>query len=600
MSDCNPVIQPNEGAQTVTSDAPVTFTYAIPAGYWAEFFIDVTAPSCSEDTTVRESITVYSDVTASGQDGVYRGTITAASSQITFGQPGPVVFAGNYSTASPTESTTPGRAFESHLSTPPVTATGMQQIYPLILPKDGGTVTLRVSLPPYDNHPYPNQRDLIYYFLPVLTLYSIGPGPPAGQFVLTHLDSGAIKVSLNPYAGYAPYKFLWGVGQNPRAAIDAVTVQNPGLGGDENSFTCSGEYPATGSPPGTTFVAVACKVTNTLLPCEEAMPPNFVNWFQYNGPDGESNPRRLYLDSPAFSVFYNYIIFLPAVSAVSAVSACLAQDASRRPLAATAGPQTAAFGFSSIDAGHTFIRSTIDVAATCADISLLVDTQVNRFCAVYSKGPAGSSAIFSASGPVTDALTPEASPAAVAGITGSYPACAQHPQNRSLYLMAYVSGAALKAATSGDGGKTWQPAGTIASGVDFSKSGRAAVCFLGETAFAVYASGSGVACAKSADWGQTWTAAGASIPDGPYTGLSLLGFRGTLYLLAFTASAAGADPAAATLLKSGDLGGAWAVSAGKLPAIALPSAIGVIPETGQLRLGMSHYSNDDGATWTAD
>ncbi len=288
----------------------------------------------------------------------------------------------------------------------------------------------------------------------------------------------------------------------------------------------------------------------------------------------------------------------PPPAPTGVASACLALDASRRPLAATAGPQTAALGFSSNDAGHTFRKSTIDAAATCSDISLLVDTHVSRFCAVYSKGPAGSSQLYSASGPITDTFTPDVPPAPIAGISGSFPACAQHPQNRSLSLMAYASGGKLLAATSGDGGKTWQPGGTIANGVDFSKSGRPALSFLGEVAFAAYASGSGAACAKSADWGQTWAAAGAAVPDGPYSALSLLGFRGTLYLLAFTGAAGSALKAA--LLVSGDLGVTWKNADGTLPNIAPPSAIGVIPQTGQLRLGMSHHSDNAGSAWTAD
>ena len=296
----------------------------------------------------------------------------------------------------------------------------------------------------------------------------------------------------------------------------------------------------------------------------------------------------------------------PKPPASSVTSVFLTQDAHRRPLAALASlavpgstsagsAGTGALGYYSNYAGESFASSAIDADPSCTDINLLVDQKQNHFTAIYTKTVNSKSAIYSALGPIADSFKPDVAPAAVGALGGLYPIAAQHPTDREFTLLLMLSGGALVAAGSADFGRTWTGGGTVASGQDFSASGRAGLAWLGETAFALYASGKSLLCAQSVDRGETWTAP-PEIPTavataGPYSGASLLGWQGTLYALAFSGS-----PATPVLLRTG--GAAWTALTG-LPNITPPSSVGVLPQSGQIRLGMSHHSPDDTQSWIA-
>ena len=178
--------------------------------------------------------------------------------------------------------------------------------------------------------------------------------------------------------------------------------------------------------------------------------------------------------------------------------------------------------------------------------------------------------------------------------TGAYPVAVPHPADKDFTLLAYLSGGSLKSAGSWDGGVSWGVSNTIASGLDFTATGRAALAMVGESAFIAYASGSSLYSAAGADRGNRWAAPVLVASGGPYTGLSLLSAQGRLYLLAFT----GTTPVP-VLFVSPDLGATWAQVASAFPAITPPSGIGIMPLTGKLRLGLTHVSSDDGRTWTA-
>ena len=243
----------------------------------------------------------------------------------------------------------------------------------------------------------------------------------------------------------------------------------------------------------------------------------------------------------------------------------------------------------------------IDADPTCTDISLLADQKQNHFGALYTKTVSSKSGLYSAFGSIEDSFTPDGPPAAAPGLAGAYAIASQHPTDRDFTLLLLLYGDALSAAGSSDYGRTWTGGGTVAAGLDFSASGRPGLAWLGETAFALYASGKALLCAQSPDRGLTWAAA-TTVPAavagaGPYSGVSLLGWQGTLYALAFRSPKANAPPVP-VLLRSG--GEPWAAAGGVLPAIAPPSAIGVLPETSLLRLGMEYHSPDDGQSWLAN
>ena len=346
----------------------------------------------------------------------------------------------------------------------------------------------------------------------------------------------------------------------------------------------------------------SCTVTNGPLPNEPGAATYTFPQVPVPGQTSAVLTTQLGATTTSLAVGYEF----QEPTAASLACLFLSVDAARRPLAAGAGNGAPATGHYSNDAGHSFAAGVIDADATCADISLLLDRHTSRYSALYTKGQPGSEALYAAFGPVVDSFAPDAPPAAATGISGLYPIACEHPTERGAALLLLVSGGnpatgaggSLVAAETGDYGENWTQAGTVAAGVDFSQSGRAGLCFVGDTAFTVYASGSGLACAKSVDRGHTWTPC-ASAAGGLYSGLSLLGWQGTLYLLAFAAPATAGASAVPALFVSDTLGDAWAAGAA-LPKIAIPSALGIMPETSQIRLGLTHHSDDDTAAWLAD
>jgi hypothetical protein len=291
-----------------------------------------------------------------------------------------------------------------------------------------------------------------------------------------------------------------------------------------------------------------------------------------------------------------------------AAAASLALDAHRRPLAVLMPPGASA-GIStahSNDEGHVFALGN---AFGGSDPSLLVDTHRNTYRIIHDTG----AALTAAFGAIQDGFAADArSPASIAGmsgtagVSGKYPAAAQHPADAGYALLAYLDGGALKTAWSGDAGQTWRPMGTAATGLDFSASGRPALCWLGEAAFLAYGSGAALALRQSPDRGRTWgppvtvanAPANTNFASVAYSGLSLLGWKGRLYLLAWSlGTGTNLTP---TLFVSPDLGASWAPHGSLPPGLAPPTALGVIPHSGQLRLGITHHSDDDGAAWQAN
>jgi hypothetical protein len=284
----------------------------------------------------------------------------------------------------------------------------------------------------------------------------------------------------------------------------------------------------------------------------------------------------------------------------------LAIDGPGRLCAASAPSAGAVTGYISQDAGHTFLSPQIVSAGS--DASLLVDIRQNRFRVVYAFKPVAPATtppagLYSAAGYLTDAFPLDAgSPAIIANLSGTFPVAAPHPTDRDYALMAYTDGGALKSAWSMDAGASWNPSSTIASGVNFAASGRPALAFLGDTAAVVYAAGSALLVQTSPDRGMTWGAAVTltAAGSGPYQSLSLIGWQGRFYLLAFTAPTSPAVPVPA-LFASGDIGATWAAVSSAFPSgLAPPSALGIVQPTGQVRLGITHNSSDMGATWAAN
>lgn len=275
-------------------------------------------------------------------------------------------------------------------------------------------------------------------------------------------------------------------------------------------------------------------------------------------------------------------------------SASLALDAHRRPLAATgsvSGSTGTISGLWSKDAGHTFSSSTI---ASGADPNLIVDTRTNRFNLIYT----ASGGISRAFGSVADGFPQDTgSPTVISGLSGKFPICARPPSDRDYVLMAYQGSAGLMSAYSLDCGATWTALSTIVAGLDMTNSGRPGLCFLGELAIVVYGSGNNLLCQTSLDRGKTWRAAVTIGSAGPYSGLSLLGWQGRLYLLCWTTSGSTQVPA---LMGSSELGATWSAVGGSLPTLSPPTGLGVFPQSGILRLGTTNYSADDAATWPTD
>ena len=289
-----------------------------------------------------------------------------------------------------------------------------------------------------------------------------------------------------------------------------------------------------------------------------------------------------------------------SASGAAAAPAALNLDAHRRPLAVlTLSGLTAAY---SNDGGHTFVSASLGAGA---DPSLLVDARRNVYRIPFSTG----SGLSQHSGSLQDGYVAAAgSPAVLAGLSGKYPCAAQHPTDRDYALLAYLDGTTLKTAWSADAGATWAYQSTVATGVDLTASGRPALGWLGETAFLASGPGPALLVRKSLDRGLTWAApvTVATAPTNPgftaaaYSGLSLLGWQGKLYLLGWGYRASGTT-LTPSLWVSPDLGATWAASPGALPAgLAPPSALGMIPWAAQHRLGITHYSNDDTLHWLAD
>ncbi len=313
---------------------------------------------------------------------------------------------------------------------------------------------------------------------------------------------------------------------------------------------------------------------------------------------------------------YGYPSAPQGIAAPVALSGSLALDAHRRPLAVlpdgTASAPTLSTAYSN-DAGHTFSSMAL---GTGSDPSLIVDPRDNTYRILYSAN-GGMPAVF---GTLQDGFVADPhSPGGVGGQPGQigpsgiYPAACPHPTDRDFVLLAYLDNGdsnSLKTAWSYDGGRTAEPVCVIATNQNFSTSGRPALCWLGETAFLVSGPGPALLVRASQDRGKTWGAA-VTVATAPantnyvavaYSGLSLLGWQGRLYLLAWNygsgARYGSGTPFAPFLWTSGDMGKTWAPSPGSLPSgLMPPSALGVIPAGGQLRLGISHHSDDDGLTW---
>ena len=411
-----------------------------------------------------------------------------------------------------------------------------------------------------------------------LSLYSVPEG--------TAYETPSAQLTVRPYN--PPHNPAGYTGSDPYISYHGGPWGTPGPAGD----TYYAQYPGAPGYSGTLPGALGYYTSHTF------------------SATGETRKSQYYINQSR--TYYSVVntpsgtdpIGSPGGSGAAVVPvAYLTLDAHRRPLAATGSGSAASgtiSGLWSNDAGHSF--SSASIVTSGADPSLLVDTRTNRFSLIYYRpaDPSGTppAALMRAFGQIADGYPQDAgSPAAISTLSGQYPIAVKHPTDRDYTLLAYLDSGALKTAFSLDFGATWNALGTVDTGLDFTATGRAGLCFLGELAIVVYGSGNNLLCQASPDRGDTWGAAVTIGSSGPYSGLSLLGWQGRLYLLAWTVSGSTATPA---LLGSSDLGATWAAIGGILPALTPPTGLGVIPQSGQLRLGTTNNSADDGATWPAD
>lgn len=242
------------------------------------------------------------------------------------------------------------------------------------------------------------------------------------------------------------------------------------------------------------------------------------------------------------------------------------------------------------DAGHRYDRY-LAKAGTFYDPNLLFDRYTNRPRIVYVSGTGLFATTAASNGePAGDfgAQLP------LATITGGYPICAQHPQDHSRVLMAYLDSGVLKTSLSPDNGDpdTWETFGTIDSGpLNFTATGRAGLCWVSDRALVVYASGSNLLARTSTDGGKTWGLPVMFATSGPYTAASAVALEGEAFAAAI--DAAGVQHAWA----SGTLGVDW--EARTAPPKVTGNGLGVHPGSGRLYWGTTHRSDDSSQTWTA-
>lgn len=269
------------------------------------------------------------------------------------------------------------------------------------------------------------------------------------------------------------------------------------------------------------------------------------------------------------------------------------RDATARPAFLTADGTGVSLR-TSRDAGHTYNTYAVSASAS-TDPSLLTDPVTNTHRVVVTGPVSAGVATINIYEATKDGEQGDwGSATAITTLHGAYPACAQHPDDESRVAMLYLDGGALKVGMSGDYGRaaSWAYLSTVvASGLSFTTSGRAALCWLGECLLAAWCDGSALKIKLSTDGGHTWPGSAVTVASGgPYYGSSAHAALGTLYLLTNTATAS-------KVFRCGDLGATWAATATDPPAQTPGTALGFEAERARLLLGTTKYSADDGATW---
>ena len=394
----------------------------------------------------------------------------------------------------------------------------------------------------------------------------------------SRFSDGAHRIDVGFYApGGWPGQLLIGAGQTPRT---------------------NGIWTPSGTASGTFLGAYSGYAWGAAI-----TPPSYVpsaaisqsarqSGVTYPATDGATGwiGQQLNTPPPAFATVGNarrQIVFsvMPSTAAVPSGIA-FGRDAHRRPAWAFASSSSLYYQTTK-DGGSTY--SSYYAGSGKADPNLLIDRRQNKPRLVWADG-AGT--LYTSAASVDGERGDWAAGTAIAGITGTFPVCAEHPTDRLCAALGYLDGTgSLVTALTYDGGATWAAnAGQVATGLSFATSGRAGLCWLGETLCAAYWTGSVVAVKTSPDRGRTWGSA-VTITSSAAASLSLTAFAGTLYLLATVGTA----PA---LWRSGDAGATWAARPAP-PGLAAGSALGVLPRLGRLLLWTLELSDDDGGTWTA-
>jgi hypothetical protein len=304
------------------------------------------------------------------------------------------------------------------------------------------------------------------------------------------------------------------------------------------------------------------------------------------------------------------VLFAPPAGGggLIAAAAMLTQDAHRRAAGVMSGG-TGVQMLTSKVANPTFDSYTVVSGGTLADASLWFDRRTNRPRCLYGNG-SGGILITQATKDGEQTDWPAAASVTVGGtaISGKYPIALRHPADPSRVICLYLDASGnLKAIRSLDGGDTWTALSTLATGLSFTSSGRAALCWMGEIPCAAYCSGSGILFTASGDGGATWgkttnlgltwgTGTVTVAASGPYKALSMVSFGGGLYLYA-----ANSGGTAGYLWRSPDLGGTWAAVSGAVPAPPSTGApLGVIRQSGRILVGTMKHTDNDGATFVAN
>ena len=669
LTSTRATVPSNEGTiAQATVGAPAVFTFPVPDGLWQLALVEITVGgsfSGSNTSALGYNVIVAaSDLTGSGTTGplvivgpdAFNGFGTSVGSGDVVGL-GDEIF---------TDTSIAGLKTYAY---PLAKLSGVQgdvqgyTCYSSLI--NGTTATVKLGLDPSNK-----SGSSLTSLSAVMTLQSISPLTPYAVFsgmqpsasgsstggstvqgsaevVMPPTDPSPYDIFGGGNNGFGPFTYLWTVYGTPNEP-DGISGQPTHLtGAATTGVSWEFDLPDMATVPypiSMYTVGAFCAITNSPYP------------HQADAPRTGNFGTQFYITIP-----------VPKAIATALAACALGEDAHRRPIILTANHTPAQGwlnqdgnlaqginGLVSLDAGRTYQVAPISDyqgnAATYPPLgfdhpSLIVDRRSNHYRAVYSNAGTvlvGPSLII-ATGILDDRFTRPYNlvvdqPPTIPNLTGGLPAACQHPLDQDYVLLVYSDiGLAdapgsldLKTAFSMDCGATWEPLSTVLPALDLRKTGRPALCWLGNTAVLVYSSGNTLFAMTSLDRGKTWSAAPAPISvytpststsyiNFGYYSLSLAQHGGLIYLLAFAGDTQNSPGYySPRLFISSDGGKSWKLQAapaagqqytaapeyttrpaGVFPMIAAPFGIGVNPFSGRLRLNDRYISDDGGLSWSA-